>query len=119
MAIVTRLGNVYWLLAGAVLGFGLMAAFSIGIPFFLLGMVMALYRVWRGGGRGFGLVLVTMGLVPAVYITLSYFLADRSNTFYPDDFYKGVLVYVGLAVAGAVWFLVDVRRSRARTQHEP
>jgi len=101
----------YWLLAGALLGFGLMSAFSIGIPIFLLGMVLALYRVWRVGGAGFGLALVSMGLLPAIYLSISYFTADRSNTFYPDDWWKGLLVYLALAGIGTVWFLVEARRS--------
>jgi hypothetical protein len=113
-SIVTKMGNFYWLLAGALMGFGLMAAFSIGIAFFLPGMFMALYRVWRVGGRGFGLVLVGMGLLPAVYLPLRYFTADRSNTFYPDDWWKGLLVYLGLAVVGAVWATIDLLRAEHR-----
>jgi hypothetical protein len=108
---VTVMGNFYWLLAGALLGFGLMAAFSIGIAFFLPGMIMALYRVWHVGGRGFGLVLVGMGLLPLLYLSISYFTADRSNTFYPDDWWKGLLVYGALAAAGAVWAMIDLRRA--------
>ena len=108
---ISRMSISYWLLAGALLGFGLMSAFSIGIPIFLLGMVLALYRVWRVGGSGFGLALVSMGLLPAIYLSISYFTADRSNTFYPDDWWKGLIVYLALAGAGAVWFLVEVRRS--------
>lgn len=111
-SILTGLGNWHWLLAGALLGFGLMAAFSIGIPIFLLGMFLALYRVWRVGGRGFGLVLVGMGLLPVVYLSLRYFTIDRSNTFYPDDWWKGLLVYGALAVIGAVWAMVDLRRAQ-------
>ena len=107
------MGNFYWLLAGALLGFGLMAAFSIGIPVFVLGMVMALYRVWRVDGKGFGLVLVGMGLLPAVYLPLRYFTVDRSNTFYPDDWWKGLLVYVGIAVVGVVWAIIDLRRDQS------
>ena len=112
----TRIGNFYWLLAGALLGFGLMAMFSIGIGFFLLGMFVALYRVWRVGGKGFGLVLVSMGLLPVVYLSISYLTADRSNTFYPDDLWKGLLVFVALATAGVTWFLLEARR--AKPQHE-
>jgi hypothetical protein len=75
------MSNFYWLVAGGLLGFGLMAMLSIGLPIFLLGLVMVMYRVRRSGGRGFGLVLVGMGLVPAGYLLLMYFMADRSSTF--------------------------------------
>jgi hypothetical protein len=111
-----KVGYVYWLLAGALLGFGLMAAFSIGIAFFLPGMFMALYRVWRVGGRGFGLVLVGMGLLPLVYLPLRYFTADRTNTFYPGDWWKGLLVYGALAIIGTVWAMLDLRRDQS---HRP
>jgi hypothetical protein len=91
-----------------------MAVFSIGIGFFLLGIFLALYRVWRVGGRGFGLVLVSMGLLPAVYLSASYLTADRSHTFYPDDMWKGLLVYLALAAAGGIWFLLEARRAKPR-----
>lgn len=107
--------NAYWLLTGAVLGFGLMAMFSIGIPIFLFGMVLALYRVWRVGGRGFGLVLVGMGLLPSVYLPTRY-LTGGPNEFYPDDFWKGILVFVALAVLGALWFLVEARHPAQAAQ---
>ncbi len=110
-SIITRVGNFYWLMSGALLGFGLMGIFSIGIPIFLVGMIMALYRVRHAGGRGFGLVLVGMGLLPVVYLSLSYFMADHSDTFYPDDLWKGLLVYVALAAAGAIWALLEAWRT--------
>lgn len=115
----TGMGNFYWLLAGALLGFGLMAVFSIGIPIFLLGMLMMLYRLRRAGGRGFGLVLVGMGAVPALYLSVRYLTGDRSSTFYSDNFWVAILVFAILAVAGAVLFLADVRRSRPQAPHEP
>jgi hypothetical protein len=118
-SIVTRLGNFYWLLAGLVLGFGLLAIFSIGIPIFLFGIIMVLYRVWRAGGRGFWLVIVCMGLVPALYLSYMYFTADRSQVFYDEGgFFSGVLVYVALALAGFVWGLLEARRSKPRARQE-
>lgn len=103
------LGNIYWLLGGALLGFGLMAVFSIGIPLFLLGIVLVLYRLRRTGSRGFGLVLVGMGLLPAAYLSVRYFTSDRSNTFYPGNWWVVVLVYVALSAAGVVLLLIESR----------
>jgi hypothetical protein len=111
---VPRTSNIYWLLGGALLGFGLMALFSIGIPLFLLGLVLVLYRLKRAGGRGFGFVLVGMGLLPAVYLSARYFIEDRSNTFYPGNWWAGVLVYVALAAAGAVLVLLEGRQPANR-----
>jgi hypothetical protein len=110
--------NIYWLVAGALLGFGLMAAFSIGTSFFLLGLFMALYRVWRVGGRGFGLVLVSMGLLPLVYLSLRHFLVDPSDTVQPDSFWRGILVYAALVVAGAVWAVVESYATGRKARHE-
>jgi hypothetical protein len=107
-----RIGNFYWLVAGGLLGFGLMAIFSVGLPIFLFGLIMVMYKVRRSGDKGFGLVLVGMGLVPAAYLLLAYFTADRSSTFYSVDAYsKGVLVYIALALAGGVLVLIEARRA--------
>lgn len=108
-SIVARMGNVYWLLTGLLLGFGLLSIFSIGIPIFLSGLFAALYRVARVGGRGFWIVLVCMGALPAAYLTLRYLIADRATTFYPDNWWTGVLVYVGLGLVGVIWGLVETR----------
>lgn len=116
----TRLGNFHWLLGGALLGFGLIAVFSIGIPIFLLGIVLVLYRLRRAGSRGFGLVLVGMGLLPALYLSIRYFTADRPNTFYPDNFWAVTLVFFALAVGGVGLVLAESRRTerKAHTNRE-
>lgn len=111
---VTSIGSAYWLLAGVLLGFGILAMFSIGIPIFLLGLVMALYRVRYEGGRGFGLILVSMGLVPALYLLYRNATNDASMTFDPDNFWKGIFVYLAVAAGGAVWAAVDAQRTNAR-----
>ncbi|MEO8288274.1 MAG: hypothetical protein ABI670_17755 [Chloroflexota bacterium] len=113
----TRMGNLYWLLAGALLGFGLMAVFSVGIPIFLLGLVLVLYRLRRAGDRGFGFVLIGMGLLPAVYLSARYLTAGP-NEFYPDNTWAGILVYVALALAGGVLVLIEARRSKRQPHHE-
>jgi hypothetical protein len=109
---VARMGNFYWLVAGGLLGFGLMAMLSVGLPIFLFGLIMVMYRVRRVGGKGFGAMFVGMGLVPAAYLLLTYFTADRSNTFYVDDaYFVVVLVFVALALAGGVLVWVEARRT--------
>lgn len=112
MASITKTDNLLMLLAGCLMGFGLMAVFSIGIPFFLAGLLLSLYRVARVGGRGFWLVLVGMGAVPALYLSLAYLFADRSNTFYPESYFLIVFVFVALALAGATLGVVEMRRAQ-------
>ena len=59
-----------WLLAGALLVFGFLAGFSIGLPFLLLGVVLCAVLAWRrvrvdGGAMlaGAGCVLVALGFL--------------------------------------------------------
>jgi hypothetical protein len=112
MDTVMRMGNFYWLLSGALLGFGLIGVFSIGIPFFFLGAIMTLYGIRRRGGKGFGLVLVGMGAVPALYLIIRSFTDDRASTFYPDNFWVIIVVFVALSAGGAILFLIDTGRSK-------
>jgi hypothetical protein len=87
-----------------------MAVFSIGLPFLLMGLLLALYTVRRTHGRGFWLALVGMGGLPAIYLCIRYFMEDRSNTFYPGNWWAGVLVYVALALVGVAWGLIEAHR---------
>ena len=48
-------------------------------------------------------------------LVISYFTASP-NEFYPDGFWKGILVYVALAVVGAAWFLIEARRPERQSQ---
>lgn len=60
MANTGKLERLFLLLAGCLMGFGLMAVFSIGLPILLLGMILALHSVKRTKGQGFWLALVGM-----------------------------------------------------------
>jgi hypothetical protein len=57
--------TLYWLLTGALIGFGVIAAASIGIPFFLLGVVLVVVGALRVGGAGLWAALVGFGGLPA------------------------------------------------------
>lgn len=56
---------LYWLLAGALIGFGVIAILSIGSPFILLGMILVIFGAIRLGGAGVWAALVGFGGVPA------------------------------------------------------
>jgi hypothetical protein len=55
---------VYWLGAGALLGFGLIGMLSIGAPFLLLGVLLIVFGALRVGPRGIWAALVGFGAVP-------------------------------------------------------
>src|SRR5205814_2045421 len=62
----------YWILVGSLLGFGMLAIFSIGAPFFLLGLTLAVVAPWRhrrgvlwpAGGSGAWLRLRVPAVLP-------------------------------------------------------
>lgn len=56
---------LYWLLTGALLGFGYVAILSIGFPFILLGIILAIFGAALLGGRGLWAALIGFGGLPA------------------------------------------------------
>jgi hypothetical protein len=56
---------VYWLLTGALIGFGLIAILSIGALFLALGMILAVIGALRVDARGIWAALVGFGALPA------------------------------------------------------
>jgi hypothetical protein len=66
MARVLRLA--YWLLTGALLGFGLIAILSGGAPILLLGLVLLIYGAIRLGSSGLWAAAVAFGSIPALIL---------------------------------------------------
>lgn len=66
MARVLRLG--YWLITGALLGFGLIGILSIGAPILLLGLLLLIFGAIRLGGSGLWAAAVGFGSVPALVL---------------------------------------------------
>jgi hypothetical protein len=56
---------VYWLLTGALIGFGLIAILSIGALFLALGMILIVVGAIRIGARGIWAALLGFGALPA------------------------------------------------------
>lgn len=56
---------LYWLLTGAVIGFGIIAILSIGLPFIILGLLLVVFGVIRFGMRELWAAVVGAGLLPA------------------------------------------------------
>ena len=59
---------LYWMLAGSLIGFGLIALLSIGLPFLLLGLVLIVFGAVRLGGQGLWAAFVGFGGLPALIL---------------------------------------------------
>lgn len=55
---------VYWTITGALLGFGFLGAFTIGIPFLAAGVVMAIFATFGLWIRGVWAITLGIGGVP-------------------------------------------------------
>lgn len=68
MANVISWRTLYWLLAGALAGCGVIALLSIGLPFIVVALVMVIVGAARVGGRGLWALLVGFGAAPALLL---------------------------------------------------
>jgi hypothetical protein len=100
----------FWIICGALMGFGLIA-FGLGLLPFLLGAVLALYGVKRIGPEGFWITIVSMGITPALILAYDYLSADPATTWFPDNYLYGIVLFVALALGGVVWGLLEARRT--------
>ena len=101
---------LYWLSAGGIMGFGLIA-FGLGLLPTLLGGILAIYGVRLFGPRGFWMTLVGMGLVPALVLSLGAF-AQRSQAVDDPNLLAGIAIFGIIAGVGAVWGVIETRRGR-------
>jgi hypothetical protein len=60
--------TVYWLITGALIGFGGIAILSIGFPFIVLGLIMVVLGAIRVRGSVWWAALVGFGGVPALIL---------------------------------------------------
>jgi hypothetical protein len=59
---------LYWLLTGALIGVGLLAILSVGLPFLVLGLILATFGAIRLGARGLWAALIGFGSLPAAIL---------------------------------------------------
>ncbi|HUP28255.1 MAG TPA: hypothetical protein VM409_07455 [Chloroflexia bacterium] len=64
--------TAYWAFAGALMGFGIAGAFSIGIPILLIGIFFMSYGLARLDRRGLWAALVGFGAVPDALFLYNY-----------------------------------------------
>lgn len=68
-----RTSLLYWIAAGAMMGFGFIGLMTIGLPFLVVGAVMAVVGMWRPGIGGAWGYLIGFGGLPALFF-LSHML---------------------------------------------
>lgn len=124
----------YWLLTGAVIGFGSIAILSIGFPLVIVGIVLVAIGLIRMRGQGWWAAVVGFGGVPALILlwdvtSRPWACASPTGGALPNvDYYTCVDTFAGrlttyhvlafwfglIALLGFVWPLARslVRRSR-------
>lgn len=71
-------GVLYWVVTGAIIGFGLIGLMTIGFPFLIIGLAMALVGIWKPGVSGVWAALVGFGGLPAMFFLSHMLDAARS-----------------------------------------
>jgi len=112
----------YWLLTGALIGFGMIAILSIGSLFLLLGVMLLVVGALRVGPRGIWAALVGFGALPAGILiwdltsmpwacqggealpNVNYFSCVETplgllTTYHVMAFFFGVIALIGLVLA--------------------
>lgn len=125
----------YWLLAGALVGFGVIGILSIGLPFLLVGGGLVMYGIIRFRFRGCWAFLVGFGVLPALILAaqlvgspmstctvmstgVSYVSSSgtTSGGCYPPSYYTMAILFGCTAFLGGVWPLLQVLLRRLRTR---
>jgi hypothetical protein len=101
---------LYWALAGTLMGLGFVG-FGFGLLPLLLGLVMAIYGVWRLGSGGLWMVLATAGAVPAIILLSSYLTLDPTHVTLGPHHLTTVAIFGLLALAGCLWGLFSHRET--------
>jgi len=129
-----RTGDLYWIAAGAMMGFGVIGLMTIGFPFVVIGLVMTLVGVWRPGLGGAWGLLVGFGGLPAL-VFLSHMveaLRTALNPYcdqrgpgttmpppvgpiecvmVPSSYYVMFVIFTAIALVGLALELLPRRRS--------
>jgi hypothetical protein len=131
----SRAGALYWMATGAVIGFGLIGLMTIGFPYLVAGLVMALVGLWRPGRGGAWSLLLGIGGLPAL-VFLSHLVRGLLTAlnpycgepgpgapmppppgpvgcaFVPGSYYVKFATFTAVALAGVALGLLMRARSR-------
>jgi hypothetical protein len=133
-----RAGALYWIATGAVMGFGLIGVMTIGFPFLVAGLVMAIVGLWRPSWGGAWGLLVGIGGLPALVFlahfvqgirtALNPYCAEQGPgtmmppppgpvecALVPPSYYVMFVIFTAVALAGVGLGLLTCARSRPST----
>jgi hypothetical protein len=137
-----RAGALYWVATGAVMGFGLIGLMTIGFPFVVVGLAMAVVGVWKPGIGGAWCILIGFGGLPAlvflshivqgVRTALNPYCAQPGGpstpippaagpvecAFIPGSYYVMFAIFTAIALLGVALELLLRTRSRAAAARE-
>lgn len=118
---------LYWALAGALMGFGVIGILSIGFPFLLLGLGLVIFGLIRRWFTGFWAFLIGFGGLPALILALDIVTAPPQCPPGPIILPPGVhsyecsgplgnyvtlaIIFGAIALVGVVWSLVQRLRA--------
>ncbi len=97
----------YWAVTGALMTFGFFGLMSIGLPFLLIGWVMAVLGLFMLGIEGTWAITIGIGAIP-VYIILTGGLLQLSS----EQQITGLALFGVIAFSGPVVRLVLILRAR-------
>jgi len=109
----------YWIITGGLIGFGLLGALSIGLPFLLLGLVLLIAGLFFWRAKGFWVLLVSLGAIPALILLFDILTAPPPCPSGPiilppgsqsyecsgplDSYYVLAAIFGALALLGLAW----------------
>jgi hypothetical protein len=119
---------LYWLVTGALVGFGFIGILSIGLPFLLVGLAMVVFGAIRLGGSGIWALLVGLGGLPTAFLiidivtapppcppggTLPFRLPSGALAYScsgpMNSYYVMAAIFGAIALVGLIWGFVAWR----------
>ena len=98
---------LYWFVAGALIGAGVIAILSIGVLFLLAGLILVVIGAIRVGARGLWAGLVGFGLLPMLIL-----VGDLSGpgpiepASTAQAYHMLAIIFGAIALLGLVWGLI-------------
>lgn len=128
---------LYWTITGLLLGFGWASAWTIGLPFLIVGIGLLFYGMVQVGPTSFWAALVGFGIFPTIFLIRIYLIENRclpgtglfipanapagtraSCSFAAGNFLESDAFFGGTALIGLVWGFVSVIRRRHLSSRE-
>ena len=103
---------LYWFVAGALIGFGVIAILSIGVIFLAAGLIMVLIGAFRVGARGLWAALIGFGLVPAAILENDLAGGPIQPATTAQAYQVMAIAFGAIALVGVLWGIVTALRGR-------